>query len=141
MGDFVTLMVHPNDAPDDPSGASPQTAPARMSWARLLKRLFDIDIDHCHHCSGTLKIIAAIEDPAEITKILAHLGLPTRALPRATHCLLISSQRPEFILTPQFNLVQFLSRQSPVIVFAIAYVCPAPNRAIDCGSKEDVKPL
>jgi hypothetical protein len=53
-----------------------------MSWARLLKRVFDIDIEHCPHCGGTLKIIAAIEDPAVITKILAHLALPTRAPPR-----------------------------------------------------------
>jgi hypothetical protein len=30
-----------------------------------------------------LKIIAAIEDPPVIIKILSHLGLPSRALPRA----------------------------------------------------------
>ena len=30
-----------------------------------------------------MKIIAAIEQPAVITKILEHLGLPTRAPPRA----------------------------------------------------------
>jgi hypothetical protein len=54
-----------------------------MSWARLLKRVFDIDIEHCPHCGGILKIIAAIEDPAVIAKILAHLGLPTRAPPQA----------------------------------------------------------
>jgi hypothetical protein len=30
-----------------------------------------------------LKIIAAIEDPPVIVKILAHLGLPTRAPPRS----------------------------------------------------------
>jgi hypothetical protein len=29
------------------------------------------------------KIIAAIEDPPVIVKILAHLGLPTRAPPRS----------------------------------------------------------
>src|SRR5262245_64209449 len=34
---------------------APPRAPARMSWARLLKRVFDIDIEHC----GALKIIAA----------------------------------------------------------------------------------
>ncbi len=32
---------------------------------------------------GSLKIIAAIEDPPVIVKILAHLGLPTRAPPRS----------------------------------------------------------
>jgi hypothetical protein len=55
----------------------------RMSWALLLKRVFDIDIEHCPNCGGALKIIAAIEDPPVIDKILSHLGLPTRAPPRA----------------------------------------------------------
>ena len=55
----------------------------RMSWARLLKRVFDIDIEHCPNCGGSLKIIAAIEDPPVIDKILSHLGLPNRAPPRA----------------------------------------------------------
>ncbi len=39
------------------------SAPARMGWARLLKRVFDIDVEHCAHCGGDLKIIAAIESP------------------------------------------------------------------------------
>jgi hypothetical protein len=54
-----------------------------MSWAGLLKRVFDIDIEHCPNCGGSLKIIAAIEDPPVIDKILSDLGLPTRALPRS----------------------------------------------------------
>ena len=53
-----------------------------MPWARLLKRVFGIDIETCPHCQGKLKIIAAIEDPAIIAKILKHLGLPTRAPPK-----------------------------------------------------------
>jgi len=44
-------------------------APARMSWARLLKRVFAIDVEHCPQCGGALKIIAAIEEPAVIAKI------------------------------------------------------------------------
>jgi len=57
-------------------------ASVRISWARLLKRVFDIDIEQCPHCGGTLKIIAAILESSAITKILDHLGLPVRALPR-----------------------------------------------------------
>ena len=53
-----------------------------MSWARFLKRVFDIDMERCA-CGGPLKIIAAIEDPVVIVRILTHLGLPARALPRA----------------------------------------------------------
>ena len=54
-----------------------------MSWVRLLKRVFPIDVERCPHCGGDLKIIAAIEEPAVIVKILTHLGLPARAPPRS----------------------------------------------------------
>ena len=58
-----------------------------MSWACLLKRVFDIDIEYCPNCGGRLKIIAAIVDPAVIAKILTYalcastptLGLDGRA--------------------------------------------------------------
>ena len=56
---------------------------ARMSWAQLLKRVFAIDITTCPQCGGPLTILSAIEDPTVIAKILAHLGLPTRAQPRS----------------------------------------------------------
>ena len=56
---------------------------ARMSWAQLLKRVFAIDLTTCPQCGGPLAILAAIEDPSVIVKILSHLGLPTRAPPRA----------------------------------------------------------
>ena len=56
---------------------------ARMGWARLLKRVFDHDLEHCPLCGGEFKIIAAIEEPAVIVRILAHLGLAARAPPRS----------------------------------------------------------
>ena len=31
-----------------------------MSWARLLKRVLEIDLEHCPNCGEELKIIAAI---------------------------------------------------------------------------------
>ena len=53
-----------------------------MAWARRLKRVFDIDIEHCV-CGGKLKLIAVIEEPAVIEKILTHLGLSPQPPPRA----------------------------------------------------------
>jgi len=44
-----------------------------------VKRVFDIDIEHCSHCGGTLKIIAVILESGAITKILDHLGLLAQA--------------------------------------------------------------
>ncbi len=55
---------------------------ARMSWAQLLKRVFAIDITTYPQCGGPLTILAAIENPTVIVKILAHLGLPTHAPPK-----------------------------------------------------------
>jgi hypothetical protein len=44
-----------------------------MSWAQRLKRAFDIDIEVCERCGGMVKIIASIEDPEVIGRILEHL--------------------------------------------------------------------
>jgi hypothetical protein len=51
--------------------------------ARLLKRVFDIDMEHCPNCGGgELKIIAAILERPVIEKILSHLGLDPQPPPR-----------------------------------------------------------
>jgi hypothetical protein len=49
---------------------------SKIKWARLLKRVFDIDMETCQKCGGKMRIIAAIEEPPIIRKILTHLGLP-----------------------------------------------------------------
>ena len=67
----------------DHAEAPPAAALARLSWARLLKRVFDIDIEQCPHCGGPLTIIAAIVDPAVIAKILKHLGMSAGTAPSA----------------------------------------------------------
>ena len=43
-----------------------------MTWAQRLKRVFNIDIEVCEHCQGRVKVIASIEEPAVIEKILGH---------------------------------------------------------------------
>jgi len=58
----------------------------RMNWARRLRRVFGIEIEQCVRCGGRLKVIASIEDPQLIEKILAHRrergeeGAPTGVL-------------------------------------------------------------
>ena len=41
-----------------------------MTWAQRLKRVFDVDVETCRACGGVLKVIACIEDPGVIEKIL-----------------------------------------------------------------------
>lgn len=72
-GDDATSAAHPADSDKPPASAK------RIAWAQLLKRVFNIDISVCSRCQGKVKIIAAIEDPKVIKKILGHMGLPSTA--------------------------------------------------------------
>jgi hypothetical protein len=73
----------------------------RLGWAKLLKRVFDLDLEHCSNCGGELRVILVSSDtkgsedlctyltpgppcpgrPA-IEKILTQVGLEARAPPR-----------------------------------------------------------
>ena len=57
-----------------------------MDWAKLLKRVFDIDIQTCLKCGGQIKVISAIHNQQLIKRILIHLGenpkVPELASPR-----------------------------------------------------------
>lgn len=44
-----------------------------MTWGQRLKRVFNIDVETCEHCGGPLNIIANIEDPVVVRKILDRL--------------------------------------------------------------------
>ena len=45
-----------------------------MSWMQRLKRVFHIDIEHCGVCGGTSRVVAYIETPEVIERILFHLA-------------------------------------------------------------------
>jgi hypothetical protein len=45
-----------------------------MTWAQRLKRVFGIEIETCEQCGGAVKVIASIEDPLVIQKILSYLN-------------------------------------------------------------------
>ena len=42
-----------------------------MTWAQRMKCLFSIDIESYHACGGAVRIIACIEGPMVIEKILS----------------------------------------------------------------------
>jgi hypothetical protein len=58
---------------DDSQDRTPDERRASMNWAQRLKRVFDIDVETCAQCGGGVKVIACIEDPVVIKKILDHL--------------------------------------------------------------------
>ena len=69
---------------------------AAISRAQRLKRVFNKEIVICRKCGGTVKMIACIEDPGVIRKILAHLNEKTTA---------VVGMLPEVCATPQDSLL------------------------------------
>ena len=49
---------------------SPADGHREMSWAQRLKRVFNIDITICRRCGKAVRIVASIEDPLVIKRIL-----------------------------------------------------------------------
>ncbi len=77
----LIVLRHPPSPRRDPHNPL-----APLTWMQRLKRVFNIDIETCPHCGGTLRVIASIEDPTVIETILAHIALRDRvcdAQPRA----------------------------------------------------------
>ena len=50
----------------------------RLSWARLLARVFRVDVTECPTYGGKMKIIAALTDPLAIRSYLDGVGLASR---------------------------------------------------------------
>ena len=44
-----------------------------MTWAQRLKRVFGIDIETCPVGGKEVQVVACVEDPVVIEKILTHL--------------------------------------------------------------------
>jgi hypothetical protein len=64
-------------APPRPKVADAPHVPARMVWALLLARIFEILPLRCGLCGAQMRLIAFVTDPPALTTILAHLGEPT----------------------------------------------------------------
>ncbi len=77
-----------NQGKDSKHPAKPKKSSARTNpyipWHELMRRIFNTDVLRCH-CGATRKVIAYIDDPKVIYKILKHLGLDTQKRPPPIH--------------------------------------------------------
>ena len=70
----VAVFVSPTALPEVSS--APVRTTARVSWAKLLARVWSIDVETCPRCGAhPMRPIPAITEPAVIGQILSHLGL------------------------------------------------------------------
>jgi hypothetical protein len=58
---------------------SQRMRPKYRAWADLMRRAFAADVLSCPRCGGRMTVLATIDDPAVIHRILTHLGLSTEA--------------------------------------------------------------
>ena len=95
--------ANPHKVPAESPNTNSAERHAAMTWAQRLKRVFHIDIETCSACGGAVKVIACIQDPAVIDKILTHrqekalLGSQGPAAPKpGTACrpVLLTRQDP-----------------------------------------------
>ena len=73
------------EPPDKPEPSKPKEGTRRASylWAMLIARIYEALPLLCPRCGSPMKIIAFITDPASLSRILTHLGVPTK--PPALH--------------------------------------------------------
>ena len=75
-------------APDDARVDAGARAPRRWPWARLLHRVFAIEVLVCPRCAGPRQIVGVVTEPHAVRRLLAALGLaleppPARPAPAA----------------------------------------------------------
>ena len=47
---------------------------AKATWARLIRKVYEADPLVCPKCKGPMRVIALIDDPTVVRRILEHLG-------------------------------------------------------------------
>jgi hypothetical protein len=85
--DEATVGVAPGDAEHAPSARvardhSPDARTLRRSWAKLIKRVYEVDPLVCPKCGGEMRIIAFIIDHDVVDAILRHLAKAVARSPR-----------------------------------------------------------
>jgi hypothetical protein len=69
-----------------PTAAQEPVRQASATWARLIRKVYEADPLACPQCQSPMRVIALIDDPAVVRRILEHLGRwaplpPTRSPP------------------------------------------------------------
>jgi hypothetical protein len=68
-------------APDDARAAAGARSASRWTWARLLRRVFAIEVLVCARCGGPRRILGAVTEPPAVRRMLVALGLAAEPPP------------------------------------------------------------
>ena len=115
------------DAASPSPSAEPAPAPAspaRIRWAVLLARIYDVLPLLCPACGGEMRILAFLTDPPVVSAILLHLDIPHKPPPLAP------ARGP-----PQSDLLTGLLDQTPA--FDPTEPEPIPDFEFDQSTPDD----
>ena len=85
----------PTEEPAPASAEPDRTGPAGgyRPWAQLLAHTFAVDVLACPKCHGRMRLLAMVEDPANVARFLAAVGEPTAPPRRSARSGLVSAAR------------------------------------------------
>ena len=66
---------HPEIVERDVESESPARQAAKAAWAKLIRKVYEVDPLLCPKCGAPMRVIALIQDPTVIERILSWLGL------------------------------------------------------------------
>jgi hypothetical protein len=72
-----------------------------MTWAALIKAIYEVDPLKCPKCGGTMKVVSFIEDDSVIESILKHCGKWKEEIPRPPPAL--STGPPAMVAEPALD--------------------------------------
>jgi len=70
---LITFTETENLPGDQEADIDVASADSRASWARLIRKIYEIDPLVCKKCRSPMKVLAIITDPGEVKNILRHL--------------------------------------------------------------------
>jgi hypothetical protein len=73
----LTPMAPSETPADGQRPRRPERAPSYRPWAELLARTFAVDVLACLKCHGRMRLLAMVEDPANVARFLAAVGEAT----------------------------------------------------------------
>jgi len=74
----AAIESHPA-ATEPEDGEGHYRSPARYLWAMLIARIYETFPLSCPQCGTEMRMISFVTDTAPVTRILAHIGEPTKA--------------------------------------------------------------
>jgi len=79
-GQQLALALEGDDE-DPPTAAGSSARPRRIGWARLLARVFAVDVTVCRKCGGRMRVLDVVTDPDDIARLLHGARAPPRHRP------------------------------------------------------------